>query len=263
MDTYAGYDYGSTYYDSSVAGGLMGALFGVLMVFIVVCLIIGIIGIVGQWKVFKKANKPGWAALIPIYNLYIMCQVVGINPWWILIVILSPILNIIPILGSLAVAAISIYFSILMVVSLAHSFGKDTGWAVGLYLLNPFFMLALGVGQSKYLGPKPMKDILFDDLLNKNNNTNTNSNSTSSNLNNNPSMNNNTNNDSMNNDINTQTIVNTNAVVDNSTPDNTSISTNNSTSIESLNDNSTKYCSSCGTKVSKDDKFCPNCGTKL
>lgn len=229
MDTYAGYGgYSSSYYDTAgVMGGILAGLMVFVGVILLIALVVGIISIVGQWKVFKKAGQPGWPALIPIYNVYMLCKISGVNPWWILIVCVSPILGVIPILGPVLVMAVSIYFSILLFVSLAQSFGKDTGWAIGLYFLNPFFMLALGIGKSEYLGPKPMNDIVFNKI--------------------NHTVNNNQNQNMYEND--NQTSNTNNSFINNT---------------ETLEDASTsKYCSSCGTKISSFDKFCPNCGKQV
>jgi len=40
-------------------------------------LAVAVIVIIGGWKVFEKAGHPGWAILIPIYNVYIMLKVAG------------------------------------------------------------------------------------------------------------------------------------------------------------------------------------------
>jgi len=164
-----GYNYGST--SSAAAEGVFAALFAVLGVVVLVCLAIAVLQIIGQWKVLTKAEKPGWGALIPFYNTYLMCQVAGVNPWWVLIVALSPILSVIPVLGSLASFAVSIYFSVLLGVSVARSFGKSDGFAVGLILAGPIFYMILGFGDSKYEGPKPMKDLLFDNINKDSNST--------------------------------------------------------------------------------------------
>lgn len=145
----------------AAAGGFVGAMLVFLIIIVIICLIIGILQLVGTWKILSKANKPGWGALIPFYGQYLLCQVVGISPWWVLIVALSPILTIIPIIGGLASAAASIYFLILLNVSLARSFGKEDGFAVGLILLAPIFYFILGVKDNQYLGPKPMNDVIF------------------------------------------------------------------------------------------------------
>ena len=145
----------------AVIMGMMGMIFLVSFVLIV-------INIIGQWKTFSKANQPGWAAIIPIYNTYIACKIVGVNPWWIVIVILSPILVVIPIIGSLAEMALCIYFQVLLCVGMARSFGKSDGFAVGLFLLPIIFYLILGFDRSSYVGAKPMEDLLFDKILNQN-----------------------------------------------------------------------------------------------
>lgn len=165
-----GYDY--NYGSSSVAAeGVLAAVFAMLGVVVLVCLAIAVLQIIGQWKVLTKANKPGWGAIIPFYNTYLMCQVAGINPWWVLIVALSPVLSVVPVIGSLASIAVSIYFSILLAVSTARSFGKSDGFAVGLILVAPIFYMILGLGDSKYEGPKPMKDLLFDNINKDSNST--------------------------------------------------------------------------------------------
>ena len=167
MDSYAnGYDLVSTYgaTNNAAATGIITVLLAVLGVVLLVGLIIGIFQLIGLWKVFKKANQPGWAAIIPFYNTYILCKITGVNPWWIVVVLCSSVLGVIPILGSLLVMAITIYFGVLLAVSTARSFGKDDAYAIGLYLLQPFFMFALGVGKSEYQGAKPMNDIVFEKL---------------------------------------------------------------------------------------------------
>lgn len=175
MDSYAnGYDlvntYGSTA-DSVAVGGIIGALFAIIGIIILISLVIAIFQIVGLWKVFKKANQPGWAAIIPIYNTYTLCKIVGVNPWWIVVVLCSSLFGIIPVIGSLLTIAVTIYFGVLLAVSTARSFGKEDAYAVGLYFLQPFFMFALGVGKSEYVGAKPMNDVVFEKLgINKNTN---------------------------------------------------------------------------------------------
>ena len=107
-----------------------------------------------------------------LYNQYLLCKITGVSPWWILIVLLSPILNIIPIIGCIASMAISIYFLILLNVSLARSFGKEDSFAVGLILLAPIFYFILGIKDDNYLGEKPMNDIVFKKVSGSINNSN-------------------------------------------------------------------------------------------
>ncbi len=102
------------------------------------CLVIGIIGIVATWRVFEKAGQPGWAAIIPIYNIYVMTKIAGKPGWWVLMFIV-PFAN--------------IYFAVWLTNMISKSFGKDEGFTAGLILLGFIFWPILGFGPAKYLGP--------------------------------------------------------------------------------------------------------------
>jgi len=94
--------------------------------------------IAAQWKIFEKAEQPGWACIIPIYNTIILLRIVG-KPWWWLLLMLIPLLNIILVIW--------------MTNLLSKSFGKDEGFTVGLIFLSFIFYPILGFGSAKYLGP--------------------------------------------------------------------------------------------------------------
>lgn len=117
---------------SSGSGGVGGII--VLLIYLAVV----VLCIAGIWKMFEKAGEPGWAAIVPIFNLYIMLKIVG-RPWWWLILMIIPF--------------VSIIFAIIVMVDLAKSFGKGTGFAIGLILLGFIFMPILGFGDAKYVGP--------------------------------------------------------------------------------------------------------------
>lgn len=141
-------------------------ILGVFAIIFLVLFIIYLLTAVGQWKLFKKAGKPGWAALVPVYNTYVLCQIVGVSPWWILVTFIAGVIaGMVPML-SFIMTITSVYFGVLIAVSVARSFGKNDGYAIGIYFLGFIFYLILGFDDSKYLGPKPMSDIIF-----KNNNT--------------------------------------------------------------------------------------------
>ena len=101
--------------------------------------IIFLIVIIGLWKVFTKAGEPGWAAIIPIYNYYVILKIVG-RPWWWLLLLLIPIVNLI--------------VSIIVAIDLAKSFGKDAVYGVILlWLFSVIGYLILGYGDAEYQGP--------------------------------------------------------------------------------------------------------------
>lgn len=95
--------------------------------------------VVAYWKIFAKAGKPGWAAIVPIYNVVVFLQVVGRPIWWI-------ILLLIPIVGWIV--------SIVLLNDLAKAFGKGIGYTLGLIFLGPVFPLILGFGSDPYVGRK-------------------------------------------------------------------------------------------------------------
>ena len=94
--------------------------------------------IASMWTIFSKAGKPGWASIVPIYNLIVLLEIVG-KPWWWLFLMLIPIVNIV----------------ILIIVwhNLSLSFGKGGGFTVGLILLGIIFLPILAFGDAKYVGP--------------------------------------------------------------------------------------------------------------
>ncbi len=108
------------------------------MVMIVLYVAILILMIAAIWKVFTKAGKPGWASIVPIYNIIVLLEVVG-KPWWWLLLMLIPIVNI--------VIVIIVYHK------LSLSFGKGSGFTVGLILLGIIFLPILGFGDAQYVGP--------------------------------------------------------------------------------------------------------------
>jgi hypothetical protein len=98
------------------------------------------------WTIFTKAGKPGWAAIIPIYNIIVLLEIAG-KPWWWIFLFL---LGIVPIIGQITVFILSI----MMYHGLSKSFGKDAGFTVGLILLFPIFLPILAFGDAQYLGTK-------------------------------------------------------------------------------------------------------------
>jgi hypothetical protein len=123
---------------SDTIGGGAGAFF-VGGVTIIVMLVILAVCVAGVWKVFAKAGQPGWAALVPIYNFYILMKVVGRPAWWILLCFL-PLINFV--------------IFILVALDLAKSFGKSAAFGVVmLLLLSPIGFLMLGFGSARYVGP--------------------------------------------------------------------------------------------------------------
>jgi hypothetical protein len=96
-----------------------------------------VVVIAGMWKAFEKAGEPGWAALIPIYNLYKVIEISD-NEWWWLILFFLPVINFIALLK--------------INIDLAKTFGQGLGFGLGLAFLSFIFWPLLGFGDYEYTG---------------------------------------------------------------------------------------------------------------
>ena len=118
--------------DMSSGGGGMGvAIVGLIYLVFVVAIL------AGMWKVFAKAGQPGWAAIVPIYNMVVMLQIAKKPVWWI-------ILFFIPIVG--------LVIAILVAIETAKRFNQGAGFGVGMALLPFIFYPMLGFGSATYKG---------------------------------------------------------------------------------------------------------------
>ena len=124
--------------DAFAAGGVAGFFATYSIVALVVC----VLSIIAEWKIFTKAGEAGWKSIIPIYNAVVLFRIAGISPLW----ILGYLASFIPVVGIFVAAGITIYLNI----SLGKAFGKSTGFIVGLVLLNTIFTLILGFDSSEY-----------------------------------------------------------------------------------------------------------------
>lgn len=118
-------------------GDMLAAAAGVSAVISIISFVVAIAALVGMWKVFVKAGEPGWAAIVPIYNAWVLFKISwGKGVYMFLMLI--PLANF--------VVAIMTYWK------LAKAFGKETGFAIGLILLCPIFLIIMGFDDSQYLG---------------------------------------------------------------------------------------------------------------
>ena len=127
------YDYG--YNTGTAVSTGLGAVFGIFVFMWIISIAIGVFSIVCMWKVFKKAGKNGWEAIIPIYNLIVMLEIAGC-PMWYIVLFFIPVGNVI--------------VMFLIYIELAKKFGQGTGFGIGLVFLNLIFMAMLAFGK-KYV----------------------------------------------------------------------------------------------------------------
>lgn len=131
------------YYDTYTTGtsnlsGLETILGGMLLVIYLVVMINTILSIIAMWKIYTKAGKPGWASIIPIYNIVVLFEIVGLEWWHVLIAIFVPF-------------AFLVYL-IVINVKLAKVFGQGTGMILLLIFIPIIGQLVLAFGKSTYNG---------------------------------------------------------------------------------------------------------------
>lgn len=94
--------------------------------------------LIGNWKIYTKAGKPGWAAIVPIYNIIVLLELTGKPIWWI---------------AMFLIPGVNVVFMIMMYHALSLSFGKSAGFTVGILFLPFIFIPLLGLGDAQYIGP--------------------------------------------------------------------------------------------------------------
>jgi hypothetical protein len=119
---------------------IVGASFALLFLLIEIAVVV--VMIAGAWAAFAKAGRPGWAAIIPIYNVIVMLEIAEKPIWWV-------IMFFIPI--------VSLVFGVLTLVAFAEKFGKGAGFVVGMIFLPFIFWPMLGFGDARYIGSPPQQ----------------------------------------------------------------------------------------------------------
>jgi hypothetical protein len=117
-------------------GGGAAAVIAIVQMLLQLAILILVLA--GMWKAFVKAGKPGWAAIIPIYNIIVLLEIVGKPIWWVILCFI-PCVNIVIIL--------------LLCIEVAKCFGKDAVFGILLFLFGFICWPILGFGSAQYVGP--------------------------------------------------------------------------------------------------------------
>ncbi len=125
-------------YSNAVAAALASG--GILLALLILLILLGIIflGILPRWKIYKKAGEPGWASLVPFYNNYVLFKITW-GEGILFLLLLIPIAN--------------FFIAIITWLKLARSFGKGSGFGVGLVFFPFIFQLVMAFDNSYYIGP--------------------------------------------------------------------------------------------------------------
>ena len=108
----------------------MGAFF-----FFMVWLSMVILAVASVWKVFVKAGQPGWACIVPIYNMIVMLEIAEKPLWWIALFFI-PVANFVA--------------SILVAIAIAEHFGQGAGFGICMAFLPFVFYPMLAFGSATY-----------------------------------------------------------------------------------------------------------------
>ena len=140
------------YSEDAIFGGIAAVLGGALIFFILIVIAILVFQIIATVKVYKKAGKSGWEAIVPYYSGWVLCEIAGVKWWFFLImcatsicgllglVVLEPLASLVSLAGSFAVNY-----------NIALKFGKDgVGYGIGLTLLPVVFYAILGFGDATF-----------------------------------------------------------------------------------------------------------------
>ena len=121
-------------------GGADAAAAGVGIVGMLIYLLIVALLVASMWKVFAKAGKPGWAAIIPIYNSIVWVEIVGKPIWWFVL---------------LFIPCVGVIIAIILCIELAKVFGKGAGFGLGIAFLPFIFLPMLAFSDAQYTAPPP------------------------------------------------------------------------------------------------------------
>ena len=120
--------------DQGSGAGVAAVLFGFWFAWLAVVVFL----VIAIWKMYTKAGKPGWAALVPFYNTWVLAEIAGKPGWWMFLMFI-PFVNIV--------------IALLIALGLAHNFGKNDAFGIfALWLFSIVGYPILGFGSAKYKG---------------------------------------------------------------------------------------------------------------
>ena len=146
---------------SNLGAGLAafsGFMFIFALIIMIIAFAVAVLQIVATWKLFEKAGKPGWASIVPVYNIIVLFEIIGYKWYYIFLFLLGWV----PIVGQLALVVFSIHYN----VKLSKAFGKDIGYGIGLAFLPVVFVPIFAFSKNiNYVGPTVNGDIDFNNLF--------------------------------------------------------------------------------------------------
>jgi len=154
--------------------GIFGSVGDIFLATTLFLLCIGIIAFisfiivtVSQWRIYSKAGQPGWACIVPIYNVLVLLDIIRKPRLWLLYILVAAVIqgiyssmtmdasdaNTVPltltILNGVA-SLVTLIIGIRMTHGISTAFGKQIGFTIGLLLLPIVFFPILAFGSATY-----------------------------------------------------------------------------------------------------------------
>ena len=107
-------------------------------VVLIIYLAIAVFEIIAMWKLYTKAGKPGWASIIPIYNIIVLLDIVKMDWWHVLIMLFIPFA--------------AVVYGIIINYKTAIVFGKSSGFGVLSVFFSAITIPILAFGSAEYVG---------------------------------------------------------------------------------------------------------------
>ena len=143
---------------AGVVGGIVAFSLTAILIFELVWLILQI---VADWKIFSKADRPGWMSIIPILNTYVEYDICWSGFFGLLFLVMTFLSSFMAV-GTDAPAwkgivagvcgIIALVLHIIQSFKLSKVFGHGIGLGLVLLFLGPIGRLILGFGGSEYVG---------------------------------------------------------------------------------------------------------------
>jgi hypothetical protein len=97
-----------------------------------------VVALAGTWRVYEKAGQPGWASLVPIYNIIVLLRIAG-ERWWCILL--------------MAIPGVNAVVYLLLCIDVAKRFGRGALFGLGLCWAGALFFPILGFGNAQYQKP--------------------------------------------------------------------------------------------------------------
>ncbi|MBI3395152.1 MAG: hypothetical protein HY042_04905 [Spirochaetia bacterium] len=123
----------------AVPDGPLALHWSIVLVLLLLYTAAGVVALLASWKIFAKAGHPGWAALVPVYNVYVLTQIVNRSTGFFF-------LTLVPGAGQIA--------GIILIWDLFQAFGRP-GWEALVPFYNLFIAARISFGNAQYTLPLP------------------------------------------------------------------------------------------------------------